>query len=186
MATQRLVYAQPTESVLLPYMYMDIPIEYVKMYYMSRERSKRNLPLGIVYAKKDHYFAYGCTAMVTAYHTHTKKATILGLERFQKCFPLYDRVSVVRYIFDHKPQKGNLWVKQLRIIECLDMITKKHNVKIDMRGIKSIRTPEFSFTIATSQFFSLHDRYRLLATKKMEKRLDSELALLNARFIRKR
>lgn len=179
-----LVYALSLSSVLLPHMYMDIPIEHAKKYHMYKERRGEELPLAVVYSSRNHPLAYGCTAMITAYNAHANKVTVFGLERFQKNPSLYryGRTVSVRYIFDKELQKENVWVKQLRIIECLEFIAHYRNIKIDMRNIRNIRTPEFSFTIATSQFFNPQDRYRLLKIRTVSKRLDVELELLNSRF----
>lgn len=165
-------------------MYMDIPIEHVKKYHMHKERVGEELPLAIVYSKRNHLLAYGCTAMITAYNAHVNRVTVFGLERFQKRISphRYGRIASVRYVFDTEAQKENVWVKQLRIVECLEFIARRHNIKIDMRNIKNIRTPEFSFSIATSQFFNPNDRYKLLKTRTIGERLDVELALLNSRF----
>lgn len=179
-----LVYALSVPSVLLPHMYMDIPIEYVKTYHMHRERYSSELPLAIVYSKKNSPLAYGCAAAITTYNAHMSKVTIFGLERVQKQVSLYryGHIVPVEYVFDKDRKKENVWVKQLKIIECLEFIARHNSINIDMRNIKNIRTPEFSFTIATSQLFTLQDRYRLLKTKTVSKRLDISLELLNSRF----
>lgn len=181
---QQYVYTIASPSVLLPHMYMSISIEEVKQYHMYQDQHRSNLPLGIFYAKHNNPFAYGCTAVITSYNDHVNTAIVLGLERFRRYPSLVGnrRIFHARYVFDRAPQNENVWVKQLRIIECLELIRRHHNVKVNIRNIKSIRTPEFSFVIATSQFFSPRERYRLLTIRSVSKRLDIEFELLNSRF----
>ena len=182
MNTYSTIYIHTSRSVLFPHMCMEIPIDYIKKYYVYKERHPDNLVLGIINKNRNYPLMYGCTATITAYDTDHKKVTLLGLERFQKLFALRPRISKARYIYDRNTPKENTWVKQLKVIECLEIISKKHDVKINLRRIKNMNASEFSFTIAASGFFNTNDKYTLLAMKCAGDRLEYEHALLNARF----
>jgi len=184
MKSRRNIYIHSISSVLLPYMHIELPIDHIKNYHMQRERRGDSLTLGIIYNKKNYPFTYGCTATVVRYDSHHAKATLLGLERFQRLFVSHNHITRVRYIFDHQGERENVWVKQLKVIECLEIIATRYDMKINMRHIRGIPTAEFSFVIAATGFFNSNDRYKLLATKNISERLDLELSLLNTRFVR--
>ena len=176
------IYTHALRSVLFPHMYMEIPIDCIKKYHIYKERHSTDLALGIITKNKNYLLMYGCTAKIISYNTDQKKATILGLERFQKLFALHAHITKVRYVYDQNTSKEHTWVTQLKIIECLEIIGKTHDMVINLRRIKNMNATEFSYTIAASGFFNANDKYTLLAAKSARDRLELEHTLLNARF----